>query len=680
MGTNDGRTREVRREMMIDAAKRWAERTQLREHGLVEVERKGLGAGDARDQGLKWTERQMALMRRIISANERIVGITNDIVPFAPAAMPPSAARPVARIAELPRPGRIQRGLATGFIIPGNLFLTNFHVFEHRSDVHGVCANFDHYEDDAGLHTGSCFEFDPDRFFISDQYLDFAIVALKSEGLGKENLADYGYIKLIEATGKVTTGQPLNIVQHPGGGPRRFAFTNNRLLDILPNGFLHYETDTLQGSSGSPVSSGSWELVGLHHCGIPRLENGNIMTKDRSVWDPKVHHDDDIDWVANECARVSFIVDRLRRMRPESVSEREILAGLLATTDDPLHQYAQTMSEQYGPAQAPNQLMAPVGAHFSFSGPVTIHVHAAAPASSVSADAIVLTPKSERPAGFPEKALVFDPSYAERSGYDPEFLGVSLPLPAVEPSRVDELYCAPDYHAHASRFRDVPPVDLTGGDAGGPVILHYHHFSLAFNKRFRMCHWTASNVDFSDLQRQDARNRGGFGDDTWRYDPRVPRELQLGDKDVYKPATRVDKGHIVRREDNCWGAPGLQTEFANADTFHWTNCTPQHEAFNKEHPTDNDKKGASIYAGLGLKGDWGHFEADLAEALDHNGGQASIFAGPVLTSRSAAIDWGKGEVTIPDKFWKVIVVPDSRALHPTLKAYGYLFDQEPVVK
>lgn len=671
MGTNEVRNREVRRDMMMAAAARWSERTRMREQALLEVSRKGPGAGDPPEHRLRWNAREHMKFRRILSATERIVGITNDLVPLAPDELAFSSAKPVARIAELPAAGRLPRGLATGFVIPGNLLLTNYHVFQQRSDVRGVCANFEHYEDEQGLHVGSYVEFDPDRFFISDEELDFAIVALKTTGMAGERLADHGHIRLIEATGKVVTGQPLNIVQHPGGGPRRYATTNNRLLDILSNGFLHYETDTLQGSSGSPVSSPGWELVGLHHCGIPRMENGNIMTRKNTVWNPRVDHDDDIHWVANECSRISFIVDRLRSMRATSASEQAILAELLATTGDPLTVPASPMPEAKQGYQLDLHAAATTGTLFSFSGPVTINVNAA-PAPAAASRGVI-------PA-FPEKALVFDPAYAARTGYDPAFLGIPVPLPSVDPARAGELYCAKDYEIHAKTFRDVPAVDLDGADGGTPVTLHYHHYSLAFNKKFRMCHWTASNVDYSELQRQDRRARAEFGGESWRYDPRVPRELQLGDRDIYKPATRVDRGHIVRREDNCWGAPGPDTEFANADTYHWTNCTPQHEAFNQENPKDNDNKGASIYAGLGLKGTWGHFEADLEETLADNGGQASIFAGPVLSSQLSVSDWGKGQVAIPNQFWKVIVVPDSRAARPVLKAYGYLFDQEPAVK
>jgi len=34
---------------------------------------------------------------------------------------------------------------------------------------------------------------------------------------------------------------------------------NNQLLDLRDDGFLLYETDTLEGSSGSPVFNQYWE-------------------------------------------------------------------------------------------------------------------------------------------------------------------------------------------------------------------------------------------------------------------------------------------------------------------------------------------------------------------------------------------------------------------------------------
>jgi endonuclease G len=53
------------------------------------------------------------------------------------------------------------------------------------------------------------------------------------------------------------------IVQHPNGGPKQIAMTHNQVLEVRePN--LRYTTDTLPGSSGSPVFNESWQVIAIH--------------------------------------------------------------------------------------------------------------------------------------------------------------------------------------------------------------------------------------------------------------------------------------------------------------------------------------------------------------------------------------------------------------------------------
>ena len=102
-------------------------------------------------------------------------------------------------------------------------------------------------------------------------------------------------------------GECLNIIQHPNGELKQVALRENQLKDILPQ-FLHYHTDTAPGSSGSPVFNDQWELVALHHSGVPRTDGqGRYLTRDGAVWEPSMG-EQRIDWIANEGARVSQIV------------------------------------------------------------------------------------------------------------------------------------------------------------------------------------------------------------------------------------------------------------------------------------------------------------------------------------------------------------------------------------
>ncbi len=56
---------------------------------------------------------------------------------------------------------------------------------------------------------------------------------------------------------------PVNIIQHPRGGAKKIALRNN-LATGQTKTDLRYLTDTLPGSSGSPVLDDDWQVVALH--------------------------------------------------------------------------------------------------------------------------------------------------------------------------------------------------------------------------------------------------------------------------------------------------------------------------------------------------------------------------------------------------------------------------------
>jgi endonuclease G len=201
-------------------------------------------------------------------------------------------------------------------------------------------------------------------------------------------------------------------------------------------------------------------------------------------------------------------------------------------------------------------------------------------------------------------------------------------------------------------------------------VLKYHHYSLAMNAARRLQMWSAANVDYAPARRTTS-GRAFFGTDRWIGDPRIPAKFQLADADVYGPAGQIDRGHIVRREDSAWGDTAIETEFANSDTFHWTNCTPQHAAFNRSQP---GKRWDNV------KGLWGGFENHVQANLQTGDTRACILAGPVLATDDPSQDFGTGPVQYPLVFWKVVVVGnlDSGGTR-SLRSYGFMLSQKDVI-
>jgi endonuclease G len=122
------------------------------------------------------------------------------------------------------------------------------------------------------------FELDPGRFFLADDDLDFALVAVQAS---PEKLSEFGFNRLTEDAGERIVGAFVTIVQHPRGKKKQVALRENRIVDVLDS-FLHYEADTEPGSSGSPVFDDRWRVVCLHHASVrapDRTELGGFVNE-----------------------------------------------------------------------------------------------------------------------------------------------------------------------------------------------------------------------------------------------------------------------------------------------------------------------------------------------------------------------------------------------------------------
>jgi endonuclease G, mitochondrial len=190
-----------------------------------------------------------------------------------------------------------------------------------------------------------------------------------------------------------------------------------------------------------------------------------------------------------------------------------------------------------------------------------------------------------------------------RTGYDPAFLGVDVPMPTL---------ATPE-----------PTVEL-----------RYLHYSLLFRPDRRLAAVTAVTVDGARLIQVDRT-------DNWGLDPRLAAELQAGPP-VYAH-NDLDRGHLVMRASATWGATEEEAQQAEADTFYFTNAAPQNKLFNQ---------GRELWLGL---------EEYLQEHADAFDRKLVVLAGPVLDPA----DPPYRDVQVPLRFWKVVAFVQDGALAAT---------------
>jgi endonuclease G, mitochondrial len=241
---------------------------------------------------------------------ERVLG-GSDFVGVSYLELALLASRAVGRVIVRNATGRIV-SYGTGFMVSPRLLLTNNHVLESAEQASSSQVEFNYELSTAGDQKPTMlFTFNSDAFFITNAGLDYTLVAVQPHEPHARYLRLYSWLRLIEEEGKVIKGEYVNIVQHPNGEPKQLALRENQLVDVLEN-FLHYQTDTAPGSSGSPVFSDEWEVVALHHSGVPKRDrDGNILTRDGRTWHSWMG-ENKIDWIANEGIRISRIVKDLK--------------------------------------------------------------------------------------------------------------------------------------------------------------------------------------------------------------------------------------------------------------------------------------------------------------------------------------------------------------------------------
>ncbi|MHC1563204.1 trypsin-like serine peptidase [Actinomycetospora sp. C-140] len=301
-----------RTEQQARAAQRYRDRVDARRATQAEQQTRGVRVVDTPEQIRARAERLLGGGPTARSVGqqaptdllERILG-DNDQRPVAFLARGAWAAETVGRIST-------SDSLGTGFLVGRRLVLTNNHVLP---DIAVAAASFVEFDEEVGIdgmpESPVAYSLDPATFFVTDAEIDATLVAVAPGADGVRAGDRHGWNHLLAQQGKIVIGEPANVVGHPSGRRKEIAIRHNELLDQLPL-FLHYEADTEPGNSGSPVFNDQWEVVALHHSGVPRTDDqGRQLTAQGTVWQPSMG-DDAIDWIANEGARISVVLGRFR--------------------------------------------------------------------------------------------------------------------------------------------------------------------------------------------------------------------------------------------------------------------------------------------------------------------------------------------------------------------------------
>ena len=157
--------------------------------------------------------------------------------------------------------------LGTGFLTWDNIFVTNHHVLETEEQARTATIQFNYQQSASGLDLQPVdLRLAPDQGFKTSAADDWTLVRIQ----GDAN-AGWGAIEIESID--VSKTERVNIIQHPSGGPKQIALYHN-IVAYADEKRVQYLTDTLPGSSGSPVFDDQWRLVALHHSGGWILEPG----------------------------------------------------------------------------------------------------------------------------------------------------------------------------------------------------------------------------------------------------------------------------------------------------------------------------------------------------------------------------------------------------------------------
>lgn len=210
-----------------------------------------------------------------------------------------------------------------------------------------------------------------------------------------------------------------------------------------------------------------------------------------------------------------------------------------------------------------------------------------------------------------------------QKGYDPEFIGdgISIPLPKCNKNPLKK-----------SVLRK--PVLRDG------MYSDHIHYTLVMNKHTRQLIYSAYNIDQSRFRKKVPGN----GEKNWGIDKKIGKANQLDnkyykdrkDESGQKIPNPYDRGHMVMRFNNMWGANDNAADKAGKATFIYPNSSLQHENLNRD--------------------EWKQLELKIVREFQHDANdKLTIFTGPIFGDLDRHINLSDTDsARVPSGFFKVI--------------------------
>lgn len=192
-------------------------------------------------------------------------------VTFLESAIQTSRAVALVKLAEKNRVG-------SSFLVGRSLFLTNHHVLENRVQAEHAIFRFNYQLTlDQQEATACDYRMKPGGHFVTNETYDYTFVELV------EVPGDvWGFLRLHKDM-PAKELDPINIIQHPGGGYKQVACTISNVLIKVEATELLYTTATESGSSGSPVCTNDWQVIALHASGRPAMAQNRLYSENHGI-------------------------------------------------------------------------------------------------------------------------------------------------------------------------------------------------------------------------------------------------------------------------------------------------------------------------------------------------------------------------------------------------------------